>query len=161
MVKNWDIMLKCINEWICSELPTCIIILLQCTLCIMTKKVLFDVADRWVASKKTVVRICTMCHDPFLLLTKASQMSRLKLQLNDPVMDTLWFFTCVKGSQTQRFSSLRNLQIQILIWLRNIFIVVSKVFPEMTVVRYLWDIFGHWIAHFDVMLERRLNFSVR
>ena len=102
MVKNWDIMLKCINEWICSELPTCIIILLQCTLCIMTKKsfCLMLQIDGWRAKNSC---ICTMCHDPFLLLTKASQMSRLKLQLNDPVMDTLYFFTCKRVSNTTIF----------------------------------------------------------
>ena len=53
--------------------------------------------DGWRAKNSC---ICTMCHDPFLLLTKASQMSRLKLQLNDPVMDTLWFFTCNRVSKT-------------------------------------------------------------
>ena len=52
--------------------------------------------------QKTVVYAqCAMTL--FLLLTKASQMSRLKLQLNDPVMDTLYvFFLRVKGSQTLR-----------------------------------------------------------
>ena len=47
--------------------------------------------------------ICTMCHDPFLLLTKASQMSRLKLQLNDPIMDTLGSYTSKRVSNTTTF----------------------------------------------------------
>ena len=56
--------------------------------------------DGWRAKNSC---ICTMCHDPFLLLTKASQMSRLKLQLNDPVMDTLYFFTCKRVSNSTIF----------------------------------------------------------